>query len=150
MNERPRETAAAVKKVVPFAPSKDAPENELDKSGQAIVTLVQQAAHAAKDSCERAMDVAHKLSIQLRAAEDRARELENDVRHYQERADRADAMRDKHLIVVQHDNEIRGEVAGVLQTFKRHSTGDGTVVHNCHNFMILFENVARCRKPKRR
>jgi hypothetical protein len=34
--------------------------------------------------------VTHQLSAQLRAAEDRIRELEANVRHHQERADRAE------------------------------------------------------------
>jgi hypothetical protein len=90
MNERSFEGA---KKIVPFAPSKDesTPEGEaVEKSGQAIVSLLQQAAAVAKENCDRAMDVAHKLSMQLRAAEDRIKELEHDTRRYQERALRSE------------------------------------------------------------
>jgi hypothetical protein len=89
MNERALDGA---KKIVPFAPTKDGnSESEtVDRSGQAIVTLVQQAANVAKDNCERAMDVAHKLSMQLRASEDRVKELENEVRHYHDRAVRSE------------------------------------------------------------
>src|SRR5262245_32119325 len=89
MNER---AVNGNKKVVQLATGKEgAPEGEaVDRSGEAIVTLVQQAAGVAKDNCERAMDVAHKLSTQLRAAEDRIRELENDIRHYHERALRSE------------------------------------------------------------
>ena len=36
------------------------------------------------------MDIAHKLSLQLRAAEDKVAQLEGDVRYYQERANRAE------------------------------------------------------------
>jgi len=91
MNERAFDT---VKKVVPFAPAKDraadAESGTVDRSGQAIVGLLQQAAGAAKENCERAMDVAHKLSMQLSAAEDRIKELENDIHHYHDRALRSE------------------------------------------------------------
>jgi hypothetical protein len=36
------------------------------------------------------MDVAHKLSLQLRAAEEKIKELEADIRHYHDRAQRAE------------------------------------------------------------
>jgi hypothetical protein len=81
------------KNIVPFAPgSKDGPrdENDVERSGHAIVALLQEAAEVARSNCDRAMDVAHKLSGQLRASEDRAKQLEADVRHYQDRAMRAE------------------------------------------------------------
>jgi hypothetical protein len=88
MNQR------APDKVVPFAPApREQRQNEadpLDRSGQAIVTMLQEAVDVAKQNCERAMDIAHKLSLQLRAAEDRIAQLEGDIRHYQERAARAE------------------------------------------------------------
>ena len=70
------------KKVIPFSPSKTfRPDvrdqgDPLDRSGQAIVELLQQAAETANSNCDRAMELAHKLSLQLRAAEERIRELE--------------------------------------------------------------------------
>ena len=90
MNER---TFEGTKKIVPFAPTKDeaSPEGEaVERSGQAIVSLLQQAASVAKENCDRAMDVAHKLSMQLRAAEDRIKGLEQDLRRFQERALRSE------------------------------------------------------------
>jgi hypothetical protein len=80
------------KNIVPFAPgSKDQrDENDVDRSGHAIVSLLQEAAQVASANCDRAMDVAHKLSGQLRALEDRAKQLEAEVRHYQDRAFRAE------------------------------------------------------------
>ena len=63
----------------PFAPApKGQPDANIsaDDSGRAIIALLQKAAETAKDDCARAMDLAHKLSAQLRAAEERARELE--------------------------------------------------------------------------
>ena|ERR1700726_3717828 len=59
--------------IVPFAPmSKGQAEGHIvaDDSGRTIVALLQKAAEMAKDDCARAMDLAHKLSFQLRAAED--------------------------------------------------------------------------------
>jgi hypothetical protein len=89
----------APKNIVPFAPSpKDqAHESDLDRSGHAIVALLQEAAEVARGNAERAMDMANKLSGQLRAAEDRAsaaedraKLLETDLRLYQDRALRAE------------------------------------------------------------
>src|SRR3979490_1264926 len=80
--------------IVPFAPvSKRRPDNNVvaDDSGRTIVALLQKAAEMAKDDCARAMDLAHKLSFQLRAAEERARELEAEAAHFRDRAGRAEA-----------------------------------------------------------
>ena len=44
----------------------------------------------AKEDCERAMNLAHKLSFQLRAAEERAREFEEQAIHFRDRAARAE------------------------------------------------------------
>src|SRR5215469_960610 len=100
MNER---AAEAVKKIIPFGqnPKENIPfapkpkemrgdGDAVDRSGQAIVSLLQQAAETANANCDRAMDLAHKLSMQLRAAEERIRELELEMRHYQDRAQRAE------------------------------------------------------------
>ena len=90
MNQR------APEKVIPFAPSPREQRHvaedgdPLDRSGQAIVAMLQEAVDVAKQNCERAMDIAHKLSLKLREAEDRIAQLEGDIRHYQERAVRAE------------------------------------------------------------
>ena len=52
--------------------------------------MLQQAAAVATDNCQQALDVAHKLSLQLLAAEDQIKRLEAEVRHYQDRAGRAE------------------------------------------------------------
>jgi hypothetical protein len=77
-----------------FAP---APKHErtdvsdpLDQAGQTVLGMLQQAAVAASENCQQALDVAQKLSLQLRAAEDRIKDLEADVQHYQERAARGE------------------------------------------------------------
>src|SRR2546430_16650025 len=80
--------------VVPFAPAaKGHPDANIiaDDSGRTIVAMLQRAADMAKDDCARAMDLAHKLSFQLRAAEERARELEVEASHFRDRASRAEA-----------------------------------------------------------
>ena len=65
--------------------------------------MLQQAATVAKENCRHALDVAHKLSMQLRAAEDRIRSLEAEVSYYQERAARAEQW----LLRIAHDIEQR-------------------------------------------
>src|SRR5688572_19824883 len=79
--------------IVPFAPTKGQPDATIlaDDSGRSIIALLQKAADMAREDCARAMDLAHKLSFQLRAAEERARELEAEATHFRDRAARAEA-----------------------------------------------------------
>jgi hypothetical protein len=79
--------------IVPFAPKlKTRPEGNLvaDDAGQAIIALLKKAADTAKEDCARAMDLAHRLSFQLRAAEERAREAETEAAHFRDRTTRAE------------------------------------------------------------
>lgn len=79
--------------VVPFAPTpKNHPDDNIvaDDSGRTIVALLQRAADMAKNDCAHAMEMAHKLSFQLRAAEERCRELEAQAAHFRDRAARAE------------------------------------------------------------
>ena len=62
----------------------------LDDAGQAIVSQIRTAADLAKEDCNRAMSLAHKLSMELRAAEDRTQQLAGEVEHWRERAARAE------------------------------------------------------------
>jgi hypothetical protein len=62
-----------------------ADNDPIERSGQAVVALLQKAAETANANAERAMDLAQKLSLQLRAAEERMRDIELDMRHYQDR-----------------------------------------------------------------
>ena len=111
--------APAQKESIPFAPPHKEARNDtdpVDRSGQAIVALLQQAAETANSNCDRAMDLAHKLSMQLRVAEERVRELELEVRHYQDRAQRAE----KWLVRIYNDIEEKffeqkAEAAGQQQ-----------------------------------
>lgn len=59
--------------------------------GRTIVALLQKAADMANEDCKRAMDLAHKLSFQLRASEERLREAEAEAAHFRDRAARAEA-----------------------------------------------------------
>jgi hypothetical protein len=63
--------------------------DQLDKAGQTILQLLHRAAGVAEENSRHALDMAQKLSYQLRAAEDRIAGLEAEVTAHQERADRA-------------------------------------------------------------
>ena len=79
---------------IPFASaarsggSKEA--DQLDTAGQTILRLLHKAAGVAEANSQYALDMAQKLSHQLRAAEDRIAELEAEVRIYQDRTERAE------------------------------------------------------------
>ena len=57
-----------------------------DDAGNGILALLHKAAESANEDCARAMDLARKLSVQLRDAEQRAHELEAEANHFRERA----------------------------------------------------------------
>jgi chromosome segregation ATPase len=66
-------------------------ENEpIDQAGHALVALLSEAANISKENVDRAMTVAHKLSMELRAAEDRISQLEADIERLESRATRAE------------------------------------------------------------
>ncbi len=74
---------------------------QLDDAGQAIVTQIRTAADLAKEDCDRAMSLAHKLSMELRAAEDRTQQMAREVEHWRERAARAEQW----LLTIQQEIE---------------------------------------------
>ena len=78
--------------VVSFAPKKERPDATLvaDDAGHNILTLLHNAADMAKEDCARAMDLAHKLSFQLRAAEEKVRDFGEQAAHFRDRAVRAE------------------------------------------------------------
>jgi hypothetical protein len=78
--------------IVALASKKARPDATIvvDDAGHGIIALLQKAADLAKQDCERAMDLAHKLSSQLRTAEERAREFEAQAMHFRNRAERAE------------------------------------------------------------
>lgn len=62
----------------------------LEAAGQTILGLVQRAANTAEKNYQQALDFTEKLSAQLKAAENRIKALEADVRFQADRADRAE------------------------------------------------------------
>jgi len=64
--------------------------DSIDEAGHAVVAMLHQAAHSSIENMERARSIAHKLSVQLRAAEDRIAQLQEEVDHLQNRANRAE------------------------------------------------------------
>jgi hypothetical protein len=94
MNVQSRSGAYESETIVAFSPgAKDATPSgvdQLDKAGQTILKLLHKAAGVAEESSRYALDIAQKLSHELRAAEDRIADLETELTAYQERADRAE------------------------------------------------------------
>jgi hypothetical protein len=84
----------ASESVVPFdAKTKNVASNvadPLEAAGQTIVGLVHRAASVVEKNYQQASDFTQKLSAQLKAAENRIRALEADVRFQVDRADRAE------------------------------------------------------------
>ena len=92
MSSRSNGEAYESETVVPFA-SKNAASSDadqLDRAGQTILQLLHKAAGVAEENSRYALDMAQKLSHQLRAAENRIAELEAEVGIYQDKADRAE------------------------------------------------------------
>ena len=116
---------------VPFAPAgKTAVQDAvdpLDAAARSTLDLLHRAADIAEENRQRALEVAQKLSVQLRAAEDRIRELESDLQHEQERADRAEKWLYKISVEIEQqffrrEESGRGTKAsppGILQTLSR-------------------------------
>jgi hypothetical protein len=84
----------AAETVIPFAPAGKSPvandADQLDLAGRTILGLLNKAAGAAEENSRQALNLAQKFSQQLRASEDRIAELEAEVRHHRDRADRAE------------------------------------------------------------
>jgi hypothetical protein len=80
--------------VIPFAPAFENAagdrSDQLDRAGQTILQMLHNAANLADANSQHALDMAQKLSHQLRAAEARIAELEAEGQSYQERAERAE------------------------------------------------------------
>jgi hypothetical protein len=80
--------------VIPFAPASKSTTSgsteQLDRAGQTILQLLNKAAGVAEENSRHAIDMAQRLSHQLRAAEDRIAELEAEAAAYQEQAERAE------------------------------------------------------------
>jgi hypothetical protein len=89
MNENDADTPEQVLKFVP----KERPRSygiPADEAGQAIIAKIQGAADRSNENCDRAMKLAHKLSMQLRAAEERINQLEVEIEFFRDRAARGE------------------------------------------------------------
>ena len=117
MNQRATDTP---KQVLKFAPKEKASNRvaQLDDAGEAIVAQIRTAADLAKEDCDRAMSLAHKLSMELRAAEDRTQQMAREVEHWQERAARAE----------QWLRTIQQEIEEKLLTRRSFSGAEGVAV----------------------
>src|SRR5262249_5244294 len=84
MDENGADTPEQVLKIVP----KERPRSyaPVEEAGEAIIAKIQKAADLSNENCDRAMKLAHKLSMQLRAAEDRVNQLEAEVELLRDRA----------------------------------------------------------------
>ena len=132
MNQRETDTSEQVLK---FAPKEKAPNRvaQLDDAGQAIVAQIRTAADLAKEDCDRAMSLAHKLSMELRAAEDRTQQMAREVEHWRDRAARAE----------QWLRTIQQEIEEKLLTRRSFSGGRGG-----RNPLVWIKHSARCfRQP---
>ena len=91
--------------LVKFAPKqKPGGEDEwVDQTGQALLALIDDAANLSKENIERAMTMAHRVSLELRAAEDRISQLEAEIEHLESRAARAEQW----LEVIKREIEAR-------------------------------------------
>ena len=89
MSEHRADTPEQVLKFLP----KEWPNSygaQVEEIGQAIVKKIQSAADLSNENCDRALALAHKLSMQLRTAEDRINQLEAEVELLRDRAVRAE------------------------------------------------------------
>jgi gas vesicle protein len=57
-----------------------------DRAGEALVAMLKDAAKLSNEKRDRLMDLAHDLSRQLQAAQDRIDQLQNEVEHFRSRA----------------------------------------------------------------
>jgi hypothetical protein len=106
--------------VIPFAPNtKSVPANDLDKAGQTILQLLHKAADVAEDNSRHALEMAQKLSHQLRTAEDRITELEAEAETYREESRTSRAMAAQSL---RRQSEDRRRTTGgtITATVRRH------------------------------
>ena len=89
MSEHGADTPEQVLKFVPTEPPRTYGP-VVDEAGEAIIAKIQKAAELSNENCDRAMKLAHKLSMQLRAAEERISQLEAEVELFRDRAARAE------------------------------------------------------------
>ena len=106
MNQRP----PATPEVLSFAARRNVRDESdpIDQAGHALIAMLEEAA-TLRENVDRAMSVAHRLSIQLRAAEDRVNQLEAEIKRLESRATRAEQW----LQTI--ENEIEHKLIGPME-----------------------------------
>jgi hypothetical protein len=79
----------STEQVIKFLPKQQS-SISADEAGQAVIAKIRKAAELSHETCDRAMALAHKLAMQIRAAEDRINRLEREVALFRDRAARAE------------------------------------------------------------
>src|SRR5262249_7050530 len=64
-------------------------DTSVEDAGQAIVATIQKAADLANENCDRALRLAHRLSMELRDAQDRINQLEAEMELFRHKECRA-------------------------------------------------------------
>ena len=77
--------------VVPFSPTDEgSSSDQLESAGKSILRLLEKAAGVAEENTRHALVMAEKLANQVRAAEDRIAELEEELLAHRDQATRAE------------------------------------------------------------
>ena len=77
--------------VVPFSPTdKGSSSDQLESAGKSILSLLEKAAGVAEENTRHGLVMAEELAHQVRAAEDRIAELEEEVLAHRDRAECAE------------------------------------------------------------
>jgi hypothetical protein len=107
--------------VVPFAPTDKSTSfnggDQLDKAGQSILNLLHKAAGLAEKNSQHALDMAQKLSHQLRGAEQRIADLEAEVERHRDRAERAEQW--LHKVYTEIEDRFLPQESGRARTMAR-------------------------------
>jgi hypothetical protein len=74
-----------------FVPTRESPEGDpVEKAGRALLAMLEKAAGVSNEKYEHATILAGRLASELRASENRIKELEAEVSHFRDRAARAE------------------------------------------------------------
>ena len=77
--------------VVPFSPTDEgSSSDQLESAGKSILSLLEKAAGVAEENTRHALVMAEELAQQVRAAEDRIAELEEEILAHRDQAERAE------------------------------------------------------------
>jgi uncharacterized protein YceH (UPF0502 family) len=89
MNSRSADTSDQVPGLAPKGKPRD-DGDLMDQLAREVVAMLQRIANLWSDNCDRAMTVAHNVSVQLRATEDRINQLQAEIEQFKDRAVRAE------------------------------------------------------------